>query len=457
MKRILSFLLILSLIIAVSPSTALAYPTDSTRSHFPSVKVSAKLDNKTIKWTALRPYKLGYISMIPIKPIAVALGYKWSSKGKAVRLTKGSKAITFTAGSNKVVINGVTKMLVQKTTIKQNQVFGNYECFKTLFNITSNWNYKTNKLILLTVVVKQNEIPIPSNVKVNFNSKALAYKVQGAYLSADGTPMIPVQLIADQLGYIYSATTKDAPVRITKGNEIISFTIGTNKLNINGIEKTYSNAIVLQANKVCVSKEMISDMFKIPCDYFVGSKTVRMYTAALEQVKLYTLLKDSGMYVTNWPDIPSENGYGAEMFPIGKNGEMSLHVTIPVTNDPNIHPLALAISITKPNPEIRSTLDEIYKIAYPSSYTELKRTTMSVLLEEVYALEDIIGRNSPGIDMYNDGRYLRIAKNINGSCTLYVNIGELNTTYPQEYISEPKYQEHSSKLQEYIKEYTLGY
>ena len=456
MKRILGFVLsvtiFLSLFIGINAVAASHESSKIAKTPIATIKINNNISK--FKVPGLFFDKKSRL-MMPIKPIAIALGYKWISKGKAVKLTKGKSVITFTAGKNKAVINKVKKSFPQNIVLKSNQVFVNSDQLKTFFNITSKWNSKTRILVL-------DKIPAPkplnppahalSGIKVRLDSNLLAYKGQDVYLLSDGTPMIPLQLIAEKLGYSVS-TSSASEVKITKGIINIALVVGEKTLTINGIVKTFDNAIALKSNTVCVSKEMIMDMFTAPCDYFKESKIVRIYTKPLTDVKLYTVLKDSGMYVSYWPNDPKENEYGDALYPLGRMDCM----LIQVSESPE--PQELEITVFKPYPDIRNMISEIYKLAYPNSYVELNRLTMATFLEEIYELPMPIAQNFPGTTRNLDNRRFLVAKDLfTGIPKTLMTIGVKNFHYtPLDISNDPPFQKHSANLQNDIKEYILGY
>ena len=394
--------------------------------------------------------------MIPIKPIAIALGYKWSNKGKAIKLTKGKSVITFTAGKNKAVINKVKKLFPQNIVFKSNQVFVNSDQLKAFFNITSKWYSKKRILALAKIPPPKPVIPpaiVLSGIQVRLNSNLLTYKGQDVYLLSDGTPMIPLQLISDQLGYTYTTINVGA-IRLTKGDENITLVAGEKKITVNGTVRNYDNAIALKSNTVCVSIKMITDIFRTPCDYFKDSKIVRIYTKPLADVNLYTILKDSGMYVSYWPNDPRENEFGDALYPLGRMDCMLIRVS------ESPEPQELEITVFKPYPVIRNMISDIYKLAYPNGYVELNRLTMATFLEEIYELTFPIYQNFPGVIKNNvDGREFSVIKDLfTGMPPTLITIGVKNYTYtPNIMSSDIRYKRHSINLQNDIKEYILSY
>jgi hypothetical protein len=143
-------------------------------------------------------------------------------------------------------------------------------------------------------------------VSVYIDNKAVTFPDQKPFIDKNNRTLVPIRFIAEEMK---AEVGWDAPrklVTIDKGNISIELLIGEKRATVNGSVKTFDTSAVIYTNRTMVPLRFISETLDADVDWDKDTRTVYIWTGAVEKVPVKPAQPGVTPYEGAKPITPSE-------------------------------------------------------------------------------------------------------------------------------------------------------
>ncbi|WP_025692245.1 stalk domain-containing protein, partial [Paenibacillus zanthoxyli] len=129
-------------------------------------------------------------------------------------------------------------------------------------------------VLLFVLVMPENGHAASGNNKIFLDGKELTAGQSVPVENVNGTVMVPLRMIAQNLGYKVDWDQNAKTVTISQQGKVISLTVGQKKATVDGNEVTLNEAPVLRTDTSLVPIRFISEQFGLKVEWDNKEKTV---------------------------------------------------------------------------------------------------------------------------------------------------------------------------------------
>jgi len=154
---------------------------------------------------------------------------------------------------------------------------------KNLFDLRANEQMNSGAFELKTYIPKLIRIgdnasaPVQNNeINVTINGEKFAFPDAKPFIDERSRTLVPLRFISEALGAEVAWDGETKTVTITKGEDVISYTVGEMKADKNGEEITFDTYGMIKEDRTFVPVRYISELLGCSVDWDGATKTVKI-------------------------------------------------------------------------------------------------------------------------------------------------------------------------------------
>lgn len=206
--------------------------------------VSVSFQGKTIRFASSdRPYFLGRIPMLSVRPVFAAMGAEVRRSRDAIHWTirRGEDRLDYAFGDRWIVFNGARMELSTLPEGRGETLFAPFEFFEGISGGALELNADT---------------PYRRNPEVDYRGKVLRFKKDDAPMRQSGTVFVSLQATAVFIGARVEMSSDRGHIAITRALDRVTYDQGMRTFVFNGAVKSLRSGSIVRSKTVFVPIEL---------------------------------------------------------------------------------------------------------------------------------------------------------------------------------------------------------